>query len=121
LTATTPFYLGRSTKEPDCCRPRFFGIHFWTAYRRRPAAPWSSIRKCRRRRNVTDEVIDFALRYRVQAPMIDTLMKEIGIEGGSLGRVTDVLRDVKDISALTRDSKKGSKEKRPKQVSCDVS
>jgi len=53
--------------------------------------------------------------------MIDTLMKEIGIEGGSLGRVTDVLRDVKDISALTRDSKKGSKEKRPKQVSCDVS
>ena len=34
-------------------------------------------------RNVTDEVIDSALRYRVQAPMIDSLMKEIGIEGGS--------------------------------------
>ena len=29
-------------------------------------------------RNVTDEVIDSALRYRVQAPMIDSLMKEIG-------------------------------------------
>ena len=40
-------------------------------------------------RNVTDEVIDSALRYRVQAPMIDNLMKEIGIEGGSLGRMTD--------------------------------
>jgi len=62
-------------------------------------------------RNVTDEIIDSALRYRVQAPMIDTLMKEIGIEGGSLGRMTEVLRDAKDISALTRDSKKGSKEK----------
>src|SRR4029079_16568148 len=61
-------------------------------------------------RNVTDEVIDSALRYRVQAPMIDTLMKEIGIEGGSLGRMTEVLRDAKDISALTRD-KKGAKEK----------
>jgi hypothetical protein len=50
----------------------------------------------------------------VQAPMIDTLMKEIGIEGGSLGRMTDVLRDAKDISALTRD-KKGAKEKPAKQ------
>lgn len=62
-------------------------------------------------RNVTDEVIDSALRYRVQAPMIDSLMREIGIEGGSLGRLTDVLRDAKDISALTRDSKTGPKEK----------
>ena len=57
------------------------------------------------KRNVTDEVIDSALRYRVQAPMIDNLMKEIGIEGGSLGRLTDVLRDAKDISNLTRDKK----------------
>ena len=52
-------------------------------------------------RNVTDEVIDSALRYRVQAPMIDSLMKEIGIEGGSLGRMTEVLRDAKDIENLT--------------------
>jgi uncharacterized membrane protein YqiK len=61
-------------------------------------------------KNVTDEVIDSALRYRVQAPMIDSLMKEIGIEGGSLGRMTDVLRDAKDISSLTRD-KAGDKAK----------
>ncbi len=60
-------------------------------------------------RNVTDEVIDSALRYRVQAPMIDNLMKEIGIEGGSLSRMTDVLRDAKDISSLTRDKKGKSK------------
>ncbi len=51
-------------------------------------------------RNVTDEVINSALRYRVQAPLIDSLMKEIGIEGGSLGRMTEVLRDAKDIEAL---------------------
>jgi uncharacterized membrane protein YqiK len=70
-------------------------------------------------RNVTDEVIDSALRYRVQAPMIDSLMKEIGIEGGSLGRMTDVLRDAKDISALTRDSKKGAKDKPAKQSDDD--
>jgi hypothetical protein len=45
--------------------------------------------------------------------MIDNLMKEMGIEGGSLGRMTDVLRDAKDISALTRDGKAG-KEKSAK-------
>jgi len=28
-------------------------------------------------------------------------MKEIGIEGGSLGRMTEVLRDAKDIASLT--------------------
>ncbi len=73
-------------------------------------------------RNVTDEVIDSALRYRVQAPMIDNLMKEIGIEGGSLGRMTEVLRDAKDIEALkagrTR-SKGKSADKAPPQTDDD--
>lgn len=54
------------------------------------------------RKNVTDEVIDSALRYRVQAPMIDNLMKEIGIEGSSMGRMTDVLRDAKDMTSLVQ-------------------
>jgi uncharacterized membrane protein YqiK len=64
------------------------------------------------RKNVTDEVIDSALRYRVQAPMIDNLMKEVGIEGGSIGRMTDVLRDAKDLDSIVRNRKKsGGKEK----------
>ena len=57
-------------------------------------------------------MIDSALRYRVQAPMIDSLMKEIGIDGGSIGRMTDVLRDAKDIASLTRDKKTRQKAKR---------
>src|SRR3984885_706084 len=61
-------------------------------------------------RNVTDEVIDSALRYRVQAPMIDSLMKEIGIEGGGLGRMTEVLRDAKDIANLTAKRAAGDKD-----------
>jgi uncharacterized membrane protein YqiK len=65
-------------------------------------------------RNVTDEVIDSALRYRVQAPVIDSLMREIGIEGGSLGRMTEVLRDAKDIASLTRGAKKPPTEKTAK-------
>jgi uncharacterized membrane protein YqiK len=65
-------------------------------------------------RNVTDEVIDSALRYRVQAPMIDSLMKDIGIEGGSLGRMTDVLRDAKDIVSLTKEKTKPTKNSKSK-------
>jgi len=61
-------------------------------------------------RNVTDEVIDSALRYRVQAPMIDSLMKEIGIEGGGLGRLTEVLRDAKDIESLVQKQAKAEKD-----------
>lgn len=61
-------------------------------------------------RNVTDEVIDSALRYRVQAPMIDSLMKEIGIEGSGLGRMTEVLRDAKDIASLTAKRAAGEKD-----------
>ena len=70
-------------------------------------------------RNVTDEVIDSALRYRVQAPMIDNLMKEIGIEGGSLGRMTDVLRDAKDIASLSRDKKGGKSDAAAKDAKDD--
>ena len=58
------------------------------------------------RKNVTDEVIDSALRYRVQGPMIDSLMREIGIEGSSLGRMSDVIRDAKDMASIARDTAK---------------
>ena len=37
-------------------------------------------------RSATDEVIDSALRYRVQAPLINSLLSDIGIEGGSLAK-----------------------------------
>ena len=67
------------------------------------------------RKNVTDEVIDSALRYRVQGPMIDSLMKEIGIEGSSLGRMSDVVRDAKDLTSIRRDSAKLPAREEPKE------
>ena len=71
-------------------------------------------------RNVTDEVIDSALRYRVQAPMIDNLMRDVGIEGGSLGRMTDVLRDAKDIASLTKDKAKPKSAKAKARAKAEV-
>src|SRR5690606_32369905 len=41
----------------------------------------------------TDEVINSALRYRVQAPLIDSLLSDIGIEGGSLSRQGGLIRE----------------------------
>jgi uncharacterized membrane protein YqiK len=38
-----------------------------------------------------DAVVNSALRYRAQAPLIDSLLKEIGISGGELDKLADVL------------------------------
>jgi hypothetical protein len=46
-------------------------------------------------------------------------MREIGIAGGSLGRMTEVLRDAKDIAALTHGAKKGPTEKPAKDSDDD--
>jgi uncharacterized membrane protein YqiK len=54
-------------------------------------------------RNTTDEVIDSALRYRVQAPMIDSLLAEIGIEGGSLSKMQGLIREARDLEGIRKD------------------
>jgi uncharacterized membrane protein YqiK len=40
------------------------------------------------RPGLADDVVSSALRYRVQAPLIDQLLREIGIEGGDLNSMT---------------------------------
>ena len=53
-------------------------------------------------RSPTDEVIDSALRYRVQAPMIDELMKEIGVEGANVSKAGDVFRTARDAQSIAQ-------------------
>jgi len=53
-------------------------------------------------KNMTDEVIDSALRYRVQAPMIDQLLSEIGIEGGSLSKMGGLIREARDLDSISK-------------------
>ncbi len=47
--------------------------------------------------SVTDEVLNSALRYRIQAPLIDQVLKEIGIQsgGGDVSRFTDNLMQLR--------------------------
>jgi uncharacterized membrane protein YqiK len=59
-------------------------------------------------RSPTDEVIDSALRYRVQAPMIDQVLKEIGIEGGSLSRLPGLMREASDMQRVAKEAGTGS-------------
>jgi uncharacterized membrane protein YqiK len=54
----------------------------------------------------TDEVINSALRYRVQAPLIDSLLSDIGIEGGSLAKQGGLIREASDMQRIATDAAK---------------
>jgi uncharacterized membrane protein YqiK len=57
----------------------------------------------------TDEVINAALRYRVQAPLIDSLLSDIGIEGGSLAKQGGLIREASDMQRIADAAKKAPK------------
>ena len=41
--------------------------------------------------NFSDSVVNSALRYRAQAPLVDSLLKEIGLQGSDLGQMSKLL------------------------------
>jgi uncharacterized membrane protein YqiK len=57
----------------------------------------------------TDEVINSALRYRVQAPLIDSLLNDIGIEGGNLTKQGGLIREASDMQRISDAAKKAPK------------
>lgn len=59
-------------------------------------------------RSPTDEVIESALRYRAQAPLIDAMMKDIGIEGAGVAKMGDLFRSAKDAKSLAVASDAGN-------------
>ncbi len=54
------------------------------------------------RRSPTDEVIESALRYRAQAPLIDEMMKGIGITGSNIAGMGDIFRSARDAQTLAK-------------------
>src|SRR5439155_1531645 len=62
-------------------------------------------------RSATDEVIDSALRYRVQAPLIDSILADIGVEGGSLARMPGLIREARDMQGIKESASKGGQGK----------
>ena len=61
-------------------------------------------------RNMTDEVIDSALRYRVQAPLIDSLLGDLGMEGGSLSKMGGLIREARDLDSIRRSAETQEKD-----------
>ena len=61
-------------------------------------------------RSPTDEVIESALRYRAQAPLIDEMMKEIGVTGSNVTGMGDIFRSAKDAQTVLKESKESSKQ-----------
>uniref|UniRef100_UPI00398A496F flotillin domain-containing protein n=1 Tax=Neisseria wadsworthii TaxID=607711 RepID=UPI00398A496F len=41
--------------------------------------------------NLADEMVNSALRYRSQAPLVDDLLKELGLNGGDINGLTQGL------------------------------
>jgi hypothetical protein len=65
-------------------------------------------------RSATDEVIDSALRYRVQAPLIDSILADIGVEGGSLSKMPGLIREARDMQGIRKETApKQESEERP--------
>ncbi len=62
-------------------------------------------------RSPTDEVIESALRFRAQAPLIDEMMKEIGVENAGVARMGDIFRSARDAASLAKDAGAGVKKK----------
>jgi uncharacterized membrane protein YqiK len=54
----------------------------------------------------TDEVINSALRYRVQAPLIDNLLSDIGIDGGNLAKQGGLIREASDMQRIAEGARK---------------
>ncbi|MEM1131082.1 MAG: flotillin domain-containing protein, partial [Pseudomonadota bacterium] len=48
----------------------------------------------------TDEVINSALRYRVQAPMVDSLLSDIGIDGSNIAKSGGLIREASDLNRI---------------------
>ena len=52
-------------------------------------------------------MIDSALRYRVQAPLIDSILADIGVEGGSLSKLPGLIREARDMQAIGKETAPG--------------
>src|SRR5690606_34336145 len=52
------------------------------------------------RANMADEVINSALGYRVQAPLVDSLLADLGIEGGNLTKQGGLIREASDLTRI---------------------
>jgi uncharacterized membrane protein YqiK len=54
--------------------------------------------------SLADQVVDSALRYKAQAPLVESLLKEVGLEGGNIKELTKNLHDDLGTNTTSPDS-----------------
>ncbi len=58
--------------------------------------------------SLSDQLVNSALRYRGQAPLLDSLLADIGLKGGDINGITEVLRArAGDVSGVPAQGNKG--------------
>jgi general stress protein YciG len=49
----------------------------------------------------------------VQAPLIDSILSDIGVEGGSLAKMPGLIREARDMQGIRDSARKGGGDKTP--------
>ena len=50
-------------------------------------------------------MINSALRYRVQAPLVDSLLADMGIDGSNLSKMGGLIRDASDVQRIAKEAR----------------
>ena len=53
--------------------------------------------------SLADNVVNSALRYRAQAPLLDSLLKEVGITGGDINSIASIIPDLDPTETLSKE------------------
>ena len=69
--------------------------------------------------NLAGDAVNAALAYRAQAPVLDGLMKELGLDGSSLGALVEGAATGSLSETLEKDSQADAKASEPKQTAGD--
>ncbi|NIM97697.1 MAG: hypothetical protein GTO24_06330, partial [candidate division Zixibacteria bacterium] len=56
--------------------------------------------------NLADQLVNSALRYRSQAPLVDAILREIGIKGGDINGLTAAIKNDSEIEPKSETKKK---------------
>ena len=71
--------------------------------------------------NLADQVVNSALRYRVQAPLLDSLLEEVGIDGSNINALTNVLKDnIEKVSPSKKIESNNSQQANKNQLTKDT-
>ncbi|MCK5917277.1 MAG: band 7 protein [Cocleimonas sp.] len=71
--------------------------------------------------SLADQIVDSALRYKAQAPMVENLLKEVGLSGGNIKELTASLQTDMGFDTPAKSTEKDAGQKNPDQSESGIS